>query len=282
MIAFCDGQISPGDLSFSHEDLEGMSNCTLCHDIGEKVSNTKCLDCHKEIQSLLFQNKGYHANPTIKVKDCFECHSDHHGRKFDMVRFDEVNFDHDLAGYILEGEHSKIDCRDCHISEYIADNDLKKRENTYLGLDQECLSCHNDFHQNTLSNDCLSCHNMDAFTPASEFDHNDTDYPLIGEHINVDCIECHKMTTRNGEDFQIFADIPFYDCKSCHNDPHNNQIQGKCSQCHTETSFSNFTGRGNFNHNYTDFELKDQHKRIDCFSCHVRSNDPISVFQDNG
>ena len=51
------GQISPGDLTDAHSGLEGMSNCTLCHDIGKKVSNTKCLDCHKEIRSLIANNK---------------------------------------------------------------------------------------------------------------------------------------------------------------------------------------------------------------------------------
>jgi len=44
---FVYGQISPGDLSNAHKDLEGMSNCTKCHALGEKVENNKCLDCHK-------------------------------------------------------------------------------------------------------------------------------------------------------------------------------------------------------------------------------------------
>ena len=103
------GQISPGDLSEAHAELEGMSNCTLCHDLGDKVSDRKCLDCHTEIQSLINNNRGYHAESTVKAKDCFECHSDHHGRKFDMVRFDEDNFDHDLTGYGLEGKHEEVD-----------------------------------------------------------------------------------------------------------------------------------------------------------------------------
>ncbi|MGB5664278.1 MAG: hypothetical protein WBM60_13605, partial [Eudoraea sp.] len=90
------GQISPGDLSQSHADLEGMSNCTLCHDLGDKVSDKKCLECHKEIQSLINKKDGYHANSSVVKKDCFECHSDHHGRNFDMIRFDEDAFNHDL------------------------------------------------------------------------------------------------------------------------------------------------------------------------------------------
>ena len=280
-VTVSDAQISPGDLTASHANLEGMSNCTLCHDIGEKVSNTKCLDCHKEIRSLLNRNDGYHASSKVVNKDCFDCHSDHHGRKFDAVRFDENNFDHNLTGYVLEGKHKVIDCKECHKLDYISNNDLRKRPNTFLGLEQKCLSCHADFHQQTLSNDCMSCHNMDAFKPAVNFNHDESNYPLKGEHTAVDCIECHDVTTRNGKEFYVFSDLSFTDCKSCHNDPHNNRIQGKCMECHTETSFSSFIGKGRFNHNTTGFKLKGTHQKMDCFSCHNRTTNVTSLFQDN-
>lgn len=275
------GQISPGDLSQAHADLEGMSKCTLCHDLGQKVSNTKCLDCHKEIQSLITQSSGYHANSTVVNKDCFECHSEHHGRKFDMVRFDEDNFNHALTGYELEAKHKVVDCRECHMPDNIHNTDIKKRKNTFLGLEQECISCHDDYHQNTLSNDCISCHNMEGFKPVANFDHNNTDYILKGEHTTVDCIECHKITTRNGEEFQEFSDLVFNDCVSCHEDPHNSQFKGECLQCHTETSFSTFIGKNNFNHNSTGFPLKGSHNQVDCFSCHNQTSNPKLVFQDN-
>ena len=274
------GQISPGDLSQSHADLEGMSNCTLCHDLGAKVSDKKCLDCHKDIQSLINKKDGYHANSSVVKKDCFECHSDHHGRNFDMIRFDEDAFNHDLTGYELEGKHEEVDCRKCHISENIKDRELKKRKNTFLGLDETCLSCHDDVHQKTLTNDCMACHTMEAFKPASNFDHDTADYKLEGEHLNVDCIECHQITTRNGKDFQIFKDIPFNDCISCHEDPHNEQLPGQCSQCHTEASFTAFAGLENFDHNSTNFTLKGSHQTTDCFECHAETNNPLTVFQD--
>ncbi len=273
-------QISPGDLSQAHSDLEGMSKCTLCHDLGEKVSNKKCLDCHDDIQSLLGTKSGYHANSKVKKQDCFACHSEHHGRKFDMVRFDEDNFNHDQTGYELEGKHETVDCKKCHVSENIQNRDIKKRKNTFLGLDEKCLSCHDDYHQKTMDNDCMSCHNMEEFSPASKFDHEDTDYKLKGKHLEVDCIECHEVTTKNGKEFQQFSDISFNDCKSCHDDPHNDQIQGKCMQCHTETSFSTFKGKGRFNHTSTGFTLKGKHKKINCFSCHTKTSNPKLVFQD--
>jgi len=213
-------QISPGKLSEPHAHLEGMSNCTQCHDLGNKVPDMKCLACHNEIDNLISQNKGFHVSNEVKSKTCVECHNEHHGRKFDMVRFDEENFDHLLTGYELEGQHAVIDCRDCHQPDYIDNIDLKKRENTFLGLDDKCLSCHDDFHQQTLSNDCIQCHGFDSFRPANGFDHDDSDYKLTGAHETVECKECHPMTTRNGREFQEFTDIAFQDCISCHDDPH--------------------------------------------------------------
>lgn len=275
------GQISPGDLTDAHAGLEGMSNCTLCHDIGKKVSNTKCLDCHKEIRSLITNNKGYHSDPSVKSQDCFKCHSEHHGRKFDMVRFDQNNFNHNLTGYPLQGKHRQVDCRECHMPENIANSDIRKRQGTFLGLDDSCLSCHDDFHQGTLSNDCLSCHTLEGFKPVSNFDHDNTNYPLRGSHLNVDCVKCHKVTTRNGQQFQQFTDMAFNDCKACHNDPHNNELPGQCKQCHNETSFSNVSGLKYFNHNTTGFKLQGAHETISCFDCHSQSSNPTSVFQDN-
>lgn len=274
------GQISPGDLSQPHADLEGMSNCTLCHDLGAKVSDKKCLACHKEIQSLINRKEGYHAQGQVIKKDCFECHNEHHGRKFELIRFDEDNFDHKLTGYDLKGKHESVDCRKCHVSENIADRELKKRHNTFLGLDEECLTCHDDYHQKSLPSDCLNCHNMEGFAPAPNFDHNETEYALKGAHETVDCAACHKKTTRNGKEYQEFSGIAFNDCVSCHEDPHGGQIAGSCTQCHTETSFTDFRGKGNFDHSTTEFTLRGAHNDMDCFRCHAASNDPLKVFQD--
>lgn len=274
-------QISPGDLAEPHAKLEGMSNCTQCHEIGEKVVNSKCLECHTEIKSLIGEHKGFHASTEVKDKDCIQCHSDHHGRKFDMARFNEDAFKHDLTGYILEGKHETVDCRKCHMPDNIKSAELSKRKNTFLGLDSKCLSCHDDFHQKTLSNDCSSCHTMDGFKPASNFDHNKADFKLLGKHVDVDCIECHAVTTRNGKEFQNFSDVAFNDCKSCHDDAHKGQIAGACNQCHVETSFSTFDGRGRFDHKLTGFNLNGSHKNIDCFTCHKKSGNPLTVFQDN-
>jgi len=78
-------QISPGELSSAHKELEGMSNCTKCHVLGEKVYNSKCLDCHKEIKKLIEQKRGYHAGKDVLGKDCYACHGEHFGRDFHIL-----------------------------------------------------------------------------------------------------------------------------------------------------------------------------------------------------
>ncbi len=275
-------QISPGDLTKGHAQLEGMTNCTQCHDLGNKVTNEKCLNCHKELKSRLNEGKGYHASSEVKGKDCFSCHSDHHGRTFQIVRFDTDRFDHRLTGYTLTGAHKEQDCKACHKNENITSSEIRKKEFTYLGLETKCISCHTDAHQNTLStNDCSSCHNTDDFAPAALFDHDDAKFKLKGKHEEVDCASCHETGTRNNERFQEFTGIAFNSCVDCHEDVHTGRLGTNCASCHTEQSFNQFTGSNTFNHNTTDFPLKGKHKKVDCASCHkTEGREPASVFQD--
>lgn len=275
------GQISPGKLSKAHAHLEGISNCTQCHDLGNKVPDQKCLDCHNEIDDLIQSNRGFHVSSEVSSKNCIECHNEHHGKKFNMVRFDEEAFDHALAGYELEGNHAVIDCRECHQPDFIKDADIKEREGTFLGLQTACLDCHDDYHQKTLGNDCIQCHSFDRFEPASKFDHSKADFLLRGAHVNVECIECHPVIVKNGTDFQQFTDLAFNNCIDCHYDPHDGHLAGSCIQCHTESSFTNFVGQGKFDHNKTNFELRGSHRTVNCFECHTQTSNTKTVFQDN-
>ena len=137
-------QISPGDLSNPHAHLEGMSNCTQCHVLGNKVSNEKCLLCHTEIQQRINLQKGYHSSAGIIGKQCITCHNEHHGKNFQLIRLDTAKFDHNLTGYSLSIPHAKRGCKDCHDIKFIADQKIKAKKYTYMGVSTECLSCHAD------------------------------------------------------------------------------------------------------------------------------------------
>lgn len=274
-------QISPGDLSQPHAYIEGVENCTKCHDAGNRVTNKKCLDCHTEIKAKIIAGRGYHASSEVKKKQCSACHNEHHGRKFQLIRFDKKKFNHVLTGFKLEGAHAKQSCENCHNAEHIKDPKIRKKAGTYLGLNTTCTSCHNDYHQGKLSSNCASCHNMNSFENAKPFNHSKTKFPLLGKHKPLKCQECHKVVTVNGQKKQNFAGLKFANCNACHKDHHNNRFGQNCKQCHTETSFKVIKGVDSFNHDKTDFPLVGKHKLVACKKCHTsgKMTTPIKFAQ---
>jgi hypothetical protein len=269
--AYLTAQISPGELCKAHADLEGASNCTKCHEVGNKVTREKCLACHKEIKTNIDAGKGYHASSEVKGKNCASCHNDHHGRDFQIIKFNKKAFNHDKTGFSLKGVHAKQDCNACHNAQRIKDPELKKRTGTYLGLQQECLSCHTDFHQSKLSSKCTECHNFDSWKNAKRFDHSKTHFPLLGKHMTVGCIECHKTEMVNGKKVQRFKGLVFNNCTGCHQDVHKGKFGQNCKECHTEESFHFNKEMKAFNHDKTSFKLIGKHKQVDCKECHKGS-----------
>jgi hypothetical protein len=270
-------QISPGELANVHSHLEGLSNCTKCHELGEKVSNSKCLACHTELKVRIDLNKGYHVSAEVKGKQCATCHNDHHGLTFKIVRFDKDKFNHNLSGYKLTGAHSRNKCENCHKPTFITDKKIKAKKFTYLGLKTECLTCHTDYHQKTLSPNCANCHNDEKFVPATKFDHNKAKFKLAGKHEQVACAECHKTSVQNGVKFQEFKGVKSGSCNNCHKDPHENKFGQNCAECHNNESFTSVGGVKNFDHNKTDFKLEGKHQNVTCKLCHkVKFTTPLN------
>ena len=270
------GQFTPGKLNRVHADLEGMTNCTKCHSAGQQIKASNCLDCHTLLKARIDANLGLHARG--EFRNCVKCHVEHHGLDFELIYWKEgeKNFNHDKTGYLLEGGHEKPECRDCHQEKNIVDKaplieakkDLKR---TFLGLRQECLSCHHDEHRGQLREDCLSCHNMDAWTPAPGFDHDKTEFKLTGKHQEVDCAKCHKPKTDNrfpnDADFLQFSGMKFTTCQSCHEDVHKGRFGKDCQSCHNTSGWQDVNDL-NFNHDKTRFPLQGKHDDVKCESCH--------------
>ena len=275
-----EAQLSPGKLAKSHSHLEGLSNCTKCHELGEKINESKCLKCHKDLKSRISANKGYHSSKELKSKKCISCHSDHHGVEFEMIRFDKNTFNHTLTGYKLEDKHKISDCKKCHKPDNISNPQIRKIKNSFLGLDTDCKSCHEDYHQQSLANDCAKCHDFKAFKPAPFFDHNKSKFQLKGAHEKVECKSCHQKEIKNGKDFQVFAGLKFKSCSNCHSDPHRGDFGINCESCHNETNFHQIKTNSNFNHSVTGFELIGKHKAIDCKKCHDNRQGTSGQFQE--
>ena len=268
---FLYGQISPGDLSEAHKDLEGMSNCTKCHELGEKVENKKCLDCHKEINITIVASSGFHGSADLKGKECVECHSDHFGRDFEIIRFDEDKFDHSKTKFELIGKHVTIKCEECHTSKHIKVEKLKEKKKSFLGLETSCESCHEDYHRGTLSsNNCVDCHNTEAWRPAPLFIHETAKFKLIGAHQNVDCEKCHAKEILDNKEFQKFTGLKFNNCVDCHNDIHKGKFGDNCIECHTEQSFKTVKNLKSFDHSKTNFQLIGKHVNVTCNKCHSK------------
>jgi hypothetical protein len=270
-------QLSPGDLHRAHALLEGINNCTQCHSAGNRISPENCLDCHILLKERIQVREGLHAR--AEYRDCVQCHSDHHGRDFESIRWKggKENFDHSQTGYTLEGAHAKQECNACHRAKNITDKEelLAKKKNldrTFLGLNHECLSCHIDEHRGQSGKDCLRCHTMEKWKPAPQFNHDRTRFQLTGKHQLVDCQKCHKPIRDNrfpnDTDYLKFSGIPFARCLDCHEDFHRGRFGAVCETCHSTAGWP--SGKfANFDHDKTRFPLQGRHKLVQCESCHV-------------
>ena len=275
-------QLSPGDLSEPHKNLEGLTNCTSCHELGEGPSAAKCLECHQALRKQIENKKGLHYTYTeVEKKICFTCHNEHAGREFQLVRWEpsQEKFDHTQTGYHLQGKHAKLQCRECHNPAMIH-TDLKSLEKdidltkTFIGLDTNCLSCHHDEHRKQLGSNCTTCHNQNNWKESVQFNHDKAEFKLTGKHKNVDCMKCHPMLVDSNPQFikdttfVKFINIDSKNCTSCHKDIHNNKFGQDCVRCHVTEGWKILDER-NMDHNKTNFPLKGKHIGLKCEKCHT-------------
>jgi hypothetical protein len=239
--------IAPGPLARAHSKLDGLGNCSKCHDAGHELSAAKCLSCHKPIADRIARKVGVHREVT---GNCNACHVEHRGPDADLRQLDRQRFDH-LAetGFALENKHAKLaaDCAACH----------KKR--SFLDASPACGACHKDVHKGTLGQDCTKCHSTGAaFKEArGTFNHTRAAFQLTGSHQRVACEKCHASG--------VFRGMRFDTCSSCHKSPHRNELGPACTSCHTTNGWMTRT----IEHGKTGFALAGAHQQLACAKCHV-------------
>lgn len=264
------GQISPGELSAAHAGLDGIGSCTSCHELGKALSNGKCLTCHTEIRDRINAGTGMHG--PLGSRQCVECHKEHHGRGFSLTRFDVKGFHHSSVGFPLDGKHAALECASCHTLKFITSQDAatKRRSQnsrTYLGLTQECRSCHGDPHNGQLSKPCQQCHGSEGWKSLSRFSHDSARFRLTGKHALLQCARCHPGT--GGDISSVrFTGVNFSACSSCHADPHGGKFRKPCESCHRTDGWK-AGAAGTFNHGTTRFALRGKHGSLPCEKCHV-------------
>ena len=236
--------------------------------------------CHVEIARRLEAHRGYHAsivNPQAEEKDCAHCHSEHNGENFQLIHWEPSlkAFDHSKTGYILEGKHAGLECRQCHNAGRISPAEragikIKDLNRTFLGLTRDCLTCHPDAHRGQLAKDCARCHTFTDWKATPHFDHSRTRFPLTGAHAPVPCRKCHKPEEANPQVVQ-FVGMPFGRCSDCHADPHHGVFKATCESCHTTAAWkqlSQVKTSTAFDHSQTKYALLGKHSDVRCEACH--------------
>jgi hypothetical protein len=290
-------QLSPGDLSKFHASLEGLNNCTQCHELRKDVSGLLCLSCHAQLDARIKSGTGYHSSAEVGNTACAKCHAEHYGREFELVHWKDgiEKYDHSKTGWELIGAHARAACRQCHTQALITAEDVRSLKNlsierTFLGVGTACLDCHADEHRGQLASNCVACHNQEAWKPAQNFAHDSTKYPLTGKHIETACARCHaglaipsppaegKIVKRDTPGlYSQYKGLESSNCTPCHRDVHANKFGSDCASCHNTTGFNQVVVQ-NFDHSKTGYPLVGKHVRVACAKCHVtgKTTDPVS------
>jgi hypothetical protein len=156
---------------------------------------------------------------------CAGCHS--------TASWTEVRFNHDRTGFALTGRHQRTRCTSCHVTDF------------KVPVPRGCVGCHRDVHGGELGARCEGCH--DAADWRSRFDvdaHRRTNFPLMGAHAALPCVECHaeareRRFSRSATDCQAChqADAERTAVASAVNHVALNLVAQPCRQCHGPLAF---------------------------------------------
>ncbi|WP_018609006.1 cytochrome c3 family protein [Uliginosibacterium gangwonense] len=192
-----------------------------------KHANTKCDSCH---QGNLFKDKLNQNCVSCHLKDdrhrgtlgtaCGQCHNEREWKS--------TAFDHNRTHFPLIGQHSKVECAQCH------------KTQAYKDVARDCVGCHDkqDVHKRRLGPRCETCHNSRDWR-SWDFDHNArTHFKLDGAHARTTCESCH--TVRIEKQFNVSMN-----CISCHrmDDVHEGKFGPRCEQCHLTSTFREVRSR---------------------------------------
>lgn len=246
--------VMPGPVIRGHVDIE--HECSSCHvSFNRAKQSAKCSECHEDVGTDIDSNLGFHGkSPAVTGEACASCHTEHEGRGANVLGLDEATFDHQLTDFELLGKHTEAECAGCH-----------KPATKHRTAPHDCVGCHSedDVHQGFLGDGCADCHNPNDWLEI-EFDHNTTDFALVGKHVEADCEGCHNDKTHQQA-------MPMT-CFGCHedDDSHEGRSGNKCETCHNPSDWHDTS----FDHaSNTDFPLEFTHATLACVDCH--SEDPF-------
>lgn len=177
---------------FLLQGAHASTNCSKCH-IDQNFSETPetCEGCHLNRWETTIDpphdDADFHDN-------CEDCHS--------VTSWTPSLWQHDSdTEYPLTGAHTQPACVDCHTTI------------PYAQQPSECYDCHEadynasvepDHIESGIPTTCEVCHTTTDWD-SEEIDHDQTDFPLVGAHMDIECVTCHS------EGYDLAST-----CESCH------------------------------------------------------------------
>ena len=215
------------------------TDCNNCHQQGYNNTPIECIGCHSDDFNSA-TNPDHQASGFPNT--CGDCHT--------TSSWTPANFDHNF--YPIGSAHNNVTCNECH---------------SESGYQPQCLSCHledfNNGHNPGDPTDCWGCHSTSNWN--SNFNHNNTNFPLTGAHLAISCQDCHSGG---------YQGTPT-ECFACHETNYNNttnpdhqalMLPTTCESCHTTNpgwTPATFPIHNQF------FELLGAHANItNCDDCH--------------
>ncbi|MET0087696.1 MAG: cytochrome c3 family protein [Sedimenticola sp.] len=222
------------ETKFPLKDSHSKLKCDTCHthNAYEEKRQRSCLSCHASEDRHLGQYG----------KQCNDCHNE---KSWEDTRFDHFQ----KTSFPLHGKHDEAQCTACHTGDT---GQLKQKH--------DCYSCHrpDDIHNGKQGQSCERCHNENGWMSDLAFDHDLTDFPLLGLHVLVPCEACHETKPYKGVDKR---------CIACHEeeDVHLGNLGTQCETCHNPNGWEFWQ----FDHNkQTRFPLDGAHDGLACNACH--------------
>ncbi|MBK9104520.1 MAG: hypothetical protein IPL92_08105 [Saprospiraceae bacterium] len=194
--------------------------CVTCHNGDYNNTPSNCVGCHQTDYNQTTDPSHLALNFST---ECALCHTESAWSPAEFSDHDDQYFP------IYSGSHNGVwdQCTECHTN-----------TNNYSVY--TCTTCHANPETNQQHNGvggyyyessaCLACH--PTGDSQGSFDHQTSNFPLTGAHLNVDCASCHA----NG-----YQNTPT-ECEACHTPDYNQSTNPShtslglpmdCATCHT-------------------------------------------------
>jgi hypothetical protein len=220
---FVPSRMTPADhakLKVTLAGAHGRIPCAACHVVARAGSakfvftglETDCAGCHRDPHR-------------FSDRTCTPCHT-----VLTFVPSTVGPAEHARFAFRLDGAHGAVPCALCHLelkataphASSLVDAPGAFRALPFRDPRRACAACHagphgTQFASRTDGGRCDACHDVNAFKPASRFDHGkDAGFALSRAHAAVPCARCHLARPElSGISIVVYHGLDVR-CQACH------------------------------------------------------------------